>query len=98
MTSSLAMRSWEASQGKVTRLFMHGLLRGELGSPGASALGSPWEYLGRHKNGLQSMALGRGSQSPQGYLKSKNSLSASAQPGLFWMLLTAVLFIAKRSG
>jgi len=36
MTSSLAMRSWEARQGKVTRLFMHGFLRGELGIPGAS--------------------------------------------------------------
>jgi hypothetical protein len=35
MTSSLAMRSWEARQEKVTRLFMYGLLRGELGIPGA---------------------------------------------------------------
>jgi hypothetical protein len=42
------------------------------------------------------MALGE-SESP-GYLKSKNSFSASAKSGLFWMLLTAVLFIAKCSG
>jgi hypothetical protein len=27
MTSSLTMRSWEARRGKVTGLFMHGLLR-----------------------------------------------------------------------
>jgi hypothetical protein len=36
MTSSLAMRSWEARRGKVTGLFMHGLLRGKFGIPGAS--------------------------------------------------------------
>jgi hypothetical protein len=36
MTSSLAMRSWEARQGKVTGLFMHELLRGKFGIPGAS--------------------------------------------------------------
>jgi hypothetical protein len=41
MTSSLAMRSWEVRHGEVTRLFMHGLLRGELGIPGAS---DPYDF------------------------------------------------------
>jgi hypothetical protein len=45
---------------------------------------SPWEYLRKNKNSFH--------HGPGGYLKSKNNFSASAKSGLFWLLLTVMLF------
>jgi hypothetical protein len=82
---ALGSRSPWGYLGKNKNSFRHG--PGESESPGVT-----W---GRTKI---ASVLALGSRSPQGYLKSKNSFSGSAKTGLFWMLLTAVLFIAKCSG
>jgi hypothetical protein len=53
---------------------------------------SPWGYLGTNKN---SFRHGPGSRSPQGCWKSKNSISASATSGLFWMFQKAASETAR---